>query len=48
MDEEIVKYTHIKAKLDYMGEWIRPYFGYVYWEEMIKNKYIPAPGEALG
>ena len=48
MDEEIVKYTHIKAKLDYMGEWIRPYFGYVYWEEMIKNKYVPEPGQPMG
>ncbi|WP_024856913.1 dockerin type I repeat-containing protein [Ruminococcus albus] len=48
MEEELPKYAHINAKLEYMAEWIRPYFGYVYWEEMIKNKYIPAPGEALG
>ena len=48
MEEEIPKYTHLQAKLDFMAEWIRPYFGYVYWEEMIKNKYVLAPGEALG
>ncbi|SFD04849.1 dockerin type I repeat-containing protein [Ruminococcus albus] len=48
MEEELPKYAHLNAKLEYMAEWIRPYFGYVYWEEMIKNKYIPAPGEALG
>lgn len=48
MDEEIEKYPHIKAKLDFMAEWSRQYFGYVYWDEMIKNKYVPAPGEALG
>lgn len=48
MDEEIEKYPHIKAKLDFLAEWSRQYFGYVYWDEMIKNKYVPAPGEALG
>lgn len=48
MDEEIEKYPHIKAKLDFMAEWSRQYFGYVYWDEMIKNKYVPDPGEALG
>ncbi|MBP3798229.1 MAG: dockerin type I repeat-containing protein [Ruminococcus sp.] len=48
MDEEIEKYPHLKAKLDYLGEWSKQYFGYVYWDEMIKNKYVPAPGEALG
>ncbi|WP_295153767.1 dockerin type I domain-containing protein [uncultured Ruminococcus sp.] len=48
MDEELAKYSHIKAKLDYMGKWIEPYFGYIYWEEMIKNKAVSKPGEAVG
>ena len=29
-------YPHVKAKLDRMAELIRPVFGYVYWEEMMK------------
>ena len=32
----IGEYPHVKAKLDRMAELIRPVFGYVYWEEMMK------------
>ena len=36
---EMNKYTHIKAKLDYLGEISKEVFGYVYWEEMLKAGY---------
>ncbi|MBR6101168.1 MAG: hypothetical protein IKP95_01970 [Ruminococcus sp.] len=30
--EDLCAYPHLKAKLDYMADWIKPYFGYVYFE----------------
>lgn len=36
-------YPHLKAKLDYLGNWIKQEFGYVYWEETLKN--IAASGK---
>ncbi len=31
--EKLCEYPHLKAKLDFLADWIRPYFGYVYFEE---------------
>ena len=36
-------YPHLKEKLDYLGNWIKQEFGYVYWEETLKN--IAASGK---
>ena len=30
-------YPHLKAKLDYLAKWTKQEFGYVYWEETLKN-----------
>ena len=34
--EEMNKFPHIKAKLDFLAEISKNVFGYVYWEEMLK------------
>lgn len=33
----ISKYPHLKAKLDYLADWSKQEFGYVYWETVQKN-----------
>ena len=45
---DISKFPHLKAKLDYMGKWIEPFFGYIYWEEMTKDRYVPGDEGAKG
>ena len=35
--EGIAEYPHLKAKLDFLAEWTKQEFGYVYWEELLKN-----------
>ncbi|MBR4628584.1 MAG: hypothetical protein IKO47_12995 [Ruminococcus sp.] len=30
-------YPHLKAKLDFLADWTKQEFGYVYWEETLKN-----------
>ena len=34
---EMNKYPHLKAKLDFLADWTKQEFGYVYWEELLKN-----------
>lgn len=34
---ELCKYTHIKAKIDFLAQASKEVFGYVYWEEVIKS-----------
>ena len=37
-DVEFYKdYPHLKAKIDYLANWTKQEFGYVYWEEVLKN-----------
>lgn len=36
--EDLSNCPHLKAKLDFMGEWSKQYFGYVYWDEMRKTE----------
>ena len=48
LEDTIAKYPHIVEKLKFMGEWSEQLFGYVYWDEMIANKRVLEPGEALG
>ena len=35
--KRINKFPHLKAKLDHLAEWSKKEFGYVYWEEILKN-----------
>lgn len=36
--DELKKYPHIKAKLDFLASWSKQEFGCVYWEEMLKKQ----------
>ena len=29
------KYPHLKAKYDFLADWTKQFFGYVYWEKML-------------
>ena len=35
--KELIKYPHIKAKIDFLADWSKQEFGYVYWDEILKN-----------
>ena len=35
--ESYKDYPHLKAKLDFLADWTKQEFGYVYWEETLKN-----------
>ena len=36
-ETELRKYPHLRAKLDFIANWSKQEFGYVYWEKMLRN-----------
>ena len=36
-EDELRKYPHLAAKLDFLADWSEKEFGCVYWEEMLRN-----------
>ncbi|MBR5683130.1 MAG: leucine-rich repeat protein [Ruminococcus sp.] len=36
-EEYIKKYPHLKAKLEFLENWSKKEFGYVYWQKMLEN-----------